>query len=79
MKPEVKKELSDRYLLNNGELCPVCGSKNIVRGKLSYDLSTASCVVNCDNCDAEWEDVFEVINIIFRDDYKFKRKRKKTG
>jgi hypothetical protein len=47
------------YLENKGQLCPVCGSPEIVGdGGFDVDAGGASQEIGCNNCQSSWMDVY---------------------
>ncbi len=61
MSPEQKKA----YLANNNK-CPHCQSDNLVMGKMQTDDSRAWCVTTCETCEASWEDVYRLVDVLTR-------------
>ena len=44
--------------LNNPNFCPECGSKNIYALQSTFEGTQAWQAVTCDECDAEWHDLY---------------------
>jgi len=51
---------SDEYVGKLGLRCPHCHSDSISGGEVNIDAGTATQEVTCDDCDAEWLDVYNL-------------------
>ena len=52
-----------KYLNNKGLLCPFCESPNITTGIPSTDTMAAWAVMSCNQCHAEWNDVYNLTHM----------------
>ena len=48
------------YIDHGGVECPFCYSGNIEGGQVEVDAGTAHQPMRCTDCDAEWNDVYEL-------------------
>lgn len=60
-KPEKIDPKQKYYLDNAGNICPYCHSGNIEGGSFETDSGVASQKMDCNDCDAEWEDNYDLI------------------
>lgn len=51
---------SQEYLQKGGGICPECRSDQIEGGAIDVDGPTASQSVGCNDCGAEWKDVYHL-------------------
>ena len=51
----------ERYL-SDPNFCPSCGHTEITDGKAEFDENYIWRSAACDACDAEWHDVYQLIN-----------------
>ena len=64
------KEAIDKYIEQGGVVCPYCGSANLDAGSFQSDSHGAWQSINCENCDKEWFDEYEMVAITIWDDIK---------
>lgn len=58
---EQKQPLSEEdYVAKCGGICPVCGSDQVEGGSIAIDGPCASQGVVCNDCNAEWTDVYQL-------------------
>jgi formate dehydrogenase maturation protein FdhE len=50
-------ERKQRYI-SDPNFCPECGSEEINAGHSTFENTEAWQAVTCDDCDAEWHDLF---------------------
>ena len=55
------------YMNNNGSICPFCDSHNIEGGPFEADGTTVWQNVICNNCGAEWTDIYRLTNVEISD------------
>ena len=52
---------SEEYAKNRGVVCPQCGSEHLnAEGQLEADFGVAWQNCFCEDCDARWQDVYEL-------------------
>lgn len=51
-----------KYLLEDPDSCPFCGSSNIKGGE--FDLEIYFRPVSCQDCGEEWEEQFKMTNVV---------------
>lgn len=58
-------EQKQKYLAERGRFCPDCGSDNISTGEMERSGvdGTWFCDVWCGDCDAEWQNIYELTGI----------------
>ena len=65
--PAIKQTLTDEdiaaYCKNGYGACPYCGSTDIVAGQSNSDADYVATRVDCNNCEAEWDDVYRLLSI----------------
>ena len=54
---ENHQTMKDMYL-RNPQFCQQCGSEEITAHQFFVDLTQASQAITCDDCGAEWHDLF---------------------
>lgn len=59
--PTVEQE--NKYLINNGNICPFCGSEEIEGGEHEYDDEIMTQVVFCKECNKNWVDIYRLVGI----------------
>jgi hypothetical protein len=61
------KEQKAKYLKNEGDHCPYCGSVNIESdtAKLSDYADEYRCATTCYNCRKEWTDIYRLADTDF--------------
>ena len=64
MKTKVE-ELEEKYLKNNGSICPVCDSSNITAGDIDKGSDIIWQVVTCNGCGSRWDETYELKSITF--------------
>ena len=62
---EIKDELEQRYLDNDGNSCPFCGSDDISAGHFDFDGREAWRSVECEKCGKEWTEVLSLVGAEF--------------
>ncbi len=55
--------IEKKYLRKNGLVCPFCESSAINAASPSADTMQAWAQVSCDQCDAEWNDLYTLVGI----------------
>jgi mannose-1-phosphate guanylyltransferase len=53
----------EEYIQNGAGECPECGSGDIEGDSVDIVMMQATQQVSCINCDAEWEDVYELSSL----------------
>lgn len=48
------------YVAKAGTVCPGCHSEQIEGGSIEVDLGTATQPMTCNDCGAEWTDVYQL-------------------
>lgn len=56
-------EQAAKYIAGQGTLCPYCKSPDITGDHVEVDAGHATQEVTCDNCHAEWRDVYTLTHI----------------
>lgn len=51
------------YLKSRGSRCLECGSKNIESGKSNFDFDYCELNVECNDCGAEWMDIYKLVGV----------------
>jgi hypothetical protein len=54
----------ERYVACGGVRCPFCLDHDIVGEEVEVDEGTVRQAIQCNNCDAEWTDVYKPADII---------------
>ena len=52
------------YVLNGGSSCPLCGDETIDGTSVQIDNGTAWQNVSCNECNAEWQDIYSLTDVI---------------
>jgi len=55
---------SEEYVRDDGESCPDCGSKVLIKADAYCESISAYQSVYCDNCRARWKETFLLTGII---------------
>jgi len=63
MREQEWKKAQERYIESGGSICPHCGSKNITGDSVNFEGSEISQAVYCEDCEADWTDVFKLAYI----------------
>jgi hypothetical protein len=64
MAKKITKEISDKYIKENGSTCPFCGGDNYeADGSPQVDGQTAWQEVRCLDCEGCWQDVYTLTSI----------------
>lgn len=60
-----KPPLTDaEYVAAGGGACPFCGSSNITGGFVNIEGREASQPVDCQDCEAEWVDIYNLTGYV---------------
>jgi hypothetical protein len=60
----VASRYEEEYLVYSGSRCPVCKTENIMGcGGIEVDGDTCSQEVMCNECEATWSDVYNLVGI----------------
>lgn len=51
------------YITKNASVCPICESDNISGGSIDMDSTFACQSVTCQDCDAEWTDIYHLRSV----------------
>ena len=62
MKKLTKAQKKD-YIKKSGVCCPACGSDEIEGGFVEIDSGHAWQPVGCNECDAEWNDIYNLVDV----------------
>ena len=62
-KSDWNKEEADRYVRYGYTRCPICGSDNISGRSVQIDGNDAWQDVSCFECEAEWEDLYQLMGV----------------
>lgn len=60
-KPSKPPMTNRGYVRVHGTKCPFCRSEDIVGDDINVDGGQATQEMSCNECDAEWEDVYRLI------------------
>ena len=60
---ELTPEQKKAYMDSGGSNCPVCGSDQISGDLLEVDSGSAWQPMGCQECDAYWNDVYNLVDI----------------
>jgi hypothetical protein len=55
--------IQDKYLKSGGRGCPLCGGENISAERISADCEYAWAIASCDDCPAEWTDLYTLTGV----------------
>lgn len=62
----MSKVLTEKeYVAKDGNVCPVCQSKNILTNRLSTAQDYASRLIECSDCGSYWEDFYQLTRYEF--------------
>jgi hypothetical protein len=53
------------YLKGKGLACPFCGSELLEGGFIHVETGNALQKMSCTECDGIWQDVFQLVDVIF--------------
>jgi transcription elongation factor Elf1 len=60
----MKKITQEKYKQAQGNICPCCESEDIEGGHIEVQDGGAIQPVSCNNCGAEWEDLYNLDSYI---------------
>jgi DNA-directed RNA polymerase subunit RPC12/RpoP len=58
----MKQSLVEKYVKNEGALCPYCDSKDMEGGNYEAEGDTITMKVSCNNCGKEWFDIYKLVS-----------------
>jgi len=67
----ITREQLQTYINTASNSCPRCGSTNITGGFVEVDDRSAWQPVSCDECSAEWQDVYHLVAVETHDPEMF--------
>jgi len=53
----------EKHYLKYSNNCPICNSSNIKGDSMQSDATSACQDINCDDCGAEWTDIYGLIEV----------------
>lgn len=53
------------HLKGKGLVCPFCGAEAVQGGFILIETGNAFQKMNCTECDGIWQDVFQLVDVIF--------------
>ena len=62
----LKEPLTKKEHRENLNRCPVCGSEDITGSFVEIDDDVATQEVSCNECDAEWTDLYKLFHYVIR-------------
>jgi len=63
---KLTKAQKNKYIMSGGNECPLCGSDDIEGGFVEIDNGGAWQPVSCNQCHAEWSDVYNMVDVEMR-------------
>ena len=57
---KIKMLTQKKYIASGGDFCPLCSSADVESGPVQADGSHAWAKVSCGNCNADWNDVYQL-------------------
>ena len=62
--PDLKK----KYLDSGGSICPYCESSQIEGGSIEIDGQQAWQKVSCLDCEKDWDDIYNLVDVDLREE-----------
>lgn len=53
--------VNETYVAAHGDICPFCGSVDLMWGEINVKGNEVLLDVSCDNCGKEWDAVYELV------------------
>jgi hypothetical protein len=64
---KMNQKQAEAYIEGGGKVCPFCGDSNISTGNIDPDGGVLTQAVECQECKAEWSDVFRLVAVYDRE------------
>ena len=60
----MNKGQRENYIESGGNICPICESADITGGAIMVEQLEAWQSVWCNECDAEWTDIYKIDRVV---------------